>query len=1429
MLAALRSAWATVLSVARWLAALCAIGLSASSSVAFGSPLLGDLDADGVGEYFALRPVRSVDAPVVGQVRVYSGTTRALLRSFTSREADDAFGVSACFIADLNADGVDDILIGAPRASTIGGVRTGRVYALCGVSSGVIFTVDGEVFSDFGRTVAPVGDLDADGVPDFAVAQRRVDPLGEWYGLVTLHSGVAGELIGGFWSDEGDATFGYSVESVGDLDDDGVPDLAIASPLVETGPGLRGGVRVFLSATTGFGEGRASSDADGAINNTALPSAVFGSVLTLGRDLNEDGAPELVVGATIVDPGTGMPLAATLTAYDLSTLRPVGSAMIDPASLRVDVTGDLLIDERDVIESLLSLGQAADTKNPINPDVDGDEEVTTTDLLHVLGATPGALSPVELIDPTRAPQLAVALLNILDIIRMCMGVSANDDRIRLSALDPPDLGPQTEPISPAELACCIYRLVFWLVPEDLRPPPPPGCTIDDGSGGGGGGGDDDDNNNGDDDDDGDGNDDECQFSIIGPDLLVVGQGTGVFSIVGQTNGTLTLWSFYPPINPVVQFAGSGMTGPSASFRGVRPGVAHIVATSYRNGNAQCSATKEVTVSGPCEVELSGPGSVLVGGSATVTAANVEPGAILFWSVEGPGIVTGTTQTSATVRAQGVGAMRVVASMRVNGAEICRRVLVVQSSCAGDISGPSSLPMGASATYSVSGLGANHSVDWTVTGGLSILSSSSNSVTVHAGGCLSGTVRARLRVDNEPTSCVTTREVDIVVSNAALTLNGLPEEGFVQIQPNGTALEFVLHASGVGDFEWLATSSTPGAATLTPAGSACLLRVDAPTAMEVTVRRTRCSTTTIARTLVVVGLDLAIDSNNDGVINALDEEIEESAPGHVILANTLDYDADGIPDYADGFGLIAEYEETQQITGAGFSRVILTLSDIAELPFNALRFEYDASDPSGIYISDTDFFAMPHGALRIWKKDAGQYRDPRRVQDGGDYIPSGLVSLTDLGLDASGGIVTLYLESLRPSVVEGDKSIRVELAQVGPGLDSPPQPLPFDVVRLTSTEIKILGRGKRDTDFFPMDILWPSTLQLQDDPPLPDNILAGTWVTYRVQVIDPRDGLTQIRIAGHPVSMARDGAGYISSEFICVDLDTPAESQFPDMPVIWLQDLPTVEIEYNPKGRQKQGKKFTRLDASYSVIADIVNNTIVGPLLHVPGWTPPGHVNDSGAFGKYVHAQAAHHLRDHPDFIFDLVVDPDDLRVIRYGATGGSGVGQFDVIYVKDGYRPAVNDILDRNRALGAFELKAGLNGLSPQQRAYYPAVFQESWDVVRSEWRWTTTGWQRIPPMRFNYPTMTRALGAAGALGPASTLGGLAVHAFYGKDDRDLSVHAFVNKLMLAVHAPSHALMSNFAHDGFEHLVAYFNTFSGGSSGVTLGLTMGMVRFLKAN
>lgn len=50
---------------------------------------------------------------------------------------------------------------------------------------------------------------------------------------------------------------------------------------------------------------------------------------------------------------------------------------------------------------------------------------------------------------------------------------------------------------------------------------------------------------------------------------------------------------------------------------------------------------------------------------------------------------------------------------------------------------------------------------------------------------------------------------------------------------------------------------------------------------------------------------------------------------------------------------------------------------------------------------------------------------------------------------------------------------------------------------------------------------------------------------------------------------------------------------------------------------------------------------------------------------------------------------------------------------------------------------------------------------------WFAVGWQRIPPTRFNYPTMTRALGATCALGLGSTVEGLPVHAFYGKDDRD--------------------------------------------------------------
>jgi hypothetical protein len=75
--------------------------------------------------------------------------------------------------------------------------------------------------STFGDTIAALGDLDGDRVPDFAVAAwLRL----EWTGYVRIYSGKSGAVLATI---EGSSDSGSSVLSLGDLDGDAVPDFAV--------------------------------------------------------------------------------------------------------------------------------------------------------------------------------------------------------------------------------------------------------------------------------------------------------------------------------------------------------------------------------------------------------------------------------------------------------------------------------------------------------------------------------------------------------------------------------------------------------------------------------------------------------------------------------------------------------------------------------------------------------------------------------------------------------------------------------------------------------------------------------------------------------------------------------------------------------------------------------------------------------------------------------------------------------------------------------------------------------------------------------------------------------------------------------------------------------------------------------------------------
>ena len=179
----------------------------------------------------------------------------------------DLFGWSVASLSDLDGDGVSEIVVGAPWDDD-GGFNRGAVWVLFLNTDGTVkshqkisdteggFTgiLDDEDF--FGFSVASLGDLDGDGVADLGVGARFDDDGGRkrgavWVlflntdGTVKSHQKIS-DTEGGFTGilDNNDH-FGW-VASLGDLDGDGVGDLAVGAQNDDDGGGSRGAVWILF-------------------------------------------------------------------------------------------------------------------------------------------------------------------------------------------------------------------------------------------------------------------------------------------------------------------------------------------------------------------------------------------------------------------------------------------------------------------------------------------------------------------------------------------------------------------------------------------------------------------------------------------------------------------------------------------------------------------------------------------------------------------------------------------------------------------------------------------------------------------------------------------------------------------------------------------------------------------------------------------------------------------------------------------------------------------------------------------------------------------------------------------------------------------------------------------------------------------------------
>jgi large repetitive protein len=201
----------------------------------------------------------------------------------------DEFGHSVAALGDVNGDGYDDVLIGAPNENLrFANAGTARVYSGVNGSALMTFAGDGDGWHQ-GSGVGVAGDVDADGVVDIVVGMKASGKTGLGPGGgARVFSGRTGKVLNFFSGTNLDDKFGLAVAGAGDVNADGHADIVVGAPGEYT-KNISGYARVF-------------SGADGTLLYTfksVKPQLGdrFGFAVDGAGDVDGDGFADVLVGA----------------------------------------------------------------------------------------------------------------------------------------------------------------------------------------------------------------------------------------------------------------------------------------------------------------------------------------------------------------------------------------------------------------------------------------------------------------------------------------------------------------------------------------------------------------------------------------------------------------------------------------------------------------------------------------------------------------------------------------------------------------------------------------------------------------------------------------------------------------------------------------------------------------------------------------------------------------------------------------------------------------------------------------------------------------------------------------------------------------------------------------------------------------------------
>ncbi|WP_442938967.1 beta strand repeat-containing protein [Nostoc sp.] len=306
----------------------------------------GDVNSDGIDDLIIGAPFASPNGDSSGQSYVVFGKSTGFNGTLNPSnlngangfvingiKSGDILGYSISSAGDVNSDGIDDLIIGAPGA-TPNGYRSGQTYVVFGKSTGWSatlnlsnlngangFTINGiGAYDELGSSVSSAGDVNSDGIEDliigapdasayFTVSEKSYVVFGKstgWSATLNLSNlnGANGFAINTINADD---RLGSSVSSAGDVNSDGIDDLIIGAPFADPNNSYTysGQSYVVFGKSTGFNRTLNLSNLNGAngfaINGINANDKSGYSVSSAG-DVNSDGIDDLIIGT--FDAGT---------------------------------------------------------------------------------------------------------------------------------------------------------------------------------------------------------------------------------------------------------------------------------------------------------------------------------------------------------------------------------------------------------------------------------------------------------------------------------------------------------------------------------------------------------------------------------------------------------------------------------------------------------------------------------------------------------------------------------------------------------------------------------------------------------------------------------------------------------------------------------------------------------------------------------------------------------------------------------------------------------------------------------------------------------------------------------------------------------------------------------------------------------------------